>query len=155
MSQNDFDFMLGNWDGGVTRYAEDGAVTQEAKGTWSAKASFGGKVIEDKFVQQVDGGDDVAAFTLRTWCEATQQWEMVFLWADQPASGVISFVGRRVDEEMHLRVQQIGSDGRVVLARVRFFEITAEGFRWTHHKSNDNGETWYPLAAFEMQRKSD
>ncbi len=77
MSQNDFDFTLGEWDADVVRYAADGKVTKEAKGGWSARTSFGSKVIQDHFIQQVDGVDDAAAFSLRTYCEETQRWELV------------------------------------------------------------------------------
>ena len=124
MSKYDFDFSLGEWEAEVKRYAPDGSISAETTGRWSARSSFAGKVIEDHFVQQIDGVDDAAAFTLRTYCEATQRWEMVYLWAEQPATGLMAFVGNKVGDEMHLNLQQTGQQGLIVMARIRFFDIT-------------------------------
>jgi hypothetical protein len=154
-SQNDFDFTLGEWDADVLRYAADGTVATEAKGRWSAKKSFGGKVVEDHFIQQADGEEDVAAFTLRTYCEETQRWEMVYLWATQPATGVVAFVGNRVDSEMHLDLQQLGPNGLVVIARIRFFDISDDGFSWENRMSVDNGATWFLSTLLRLRRRKD
>lgn len=153
-NERDFDFTLGEWDADVTRYDPDGSVALKAAGRWSARASFGGKVIEDHFVQQVDGVDAAAAFTLRTFCEETGRWEMVYLWAGQPATGVLAFVGRRVDDEMHLNLQALGPDGQVVLSRIRFFDITSESFSWENRTSVDNGATWFTATLLELRRRS-
>jgi hypothetical protein len=154
MSQKDFEFTLGEWDADVIHYAADGTVAQELKGSWSARDSFGGKVIEDHFIQQVDGVDDAAAFTLRTYCEETQRWEMVFLWAGRPATGAIGFVGNRVNNEMHLNLQQLGPNGLVILVRIRFFDINDNSFSWENHTSVDNGVTWVPSISLKLRRCS-
>ncbi len=154
MSQHDFDFTLGEWDADITHYEPNGSVAQELKGSWIGKASFGGKVIEDQFIQQVDGIDDASAFTLRTYCEETQQWEMVFLWAGQPATGLVAFVGNRVDDEMHLNVQQLGSNGLATLIRIRFFDITDNSFSWDSKLSVDNGNTWLPRTSLKLRRRN-
>jgi len=152
-SQSDFDFTLGEWDADVIHYAADGTVSQELEGSWSAKASFGGKVIEDQFIQRVGGVDDASAFTLRTYCEETQRWEMVFLWAGQPATGLIAFVGNRVDNEMHLNLQQLGPNGLVTLMRIRFFDISSDSFSWENSTSVDNGLTWLPGMSLKLRRR--
>lgn len=153
-NERDFDFTLGEWDADVTRYDPDGSVALQAEGRWSARASFGGKVIEDHFVQRVDGVDNAAAFTLRTYCEETGRWEMVYLWAGQPATGVLAFVGARVDGEMHLTLQALGPDGRVVLSRIRFFDVTSESFSWENRMSVDNGATWFRGISLKLRRRS-
>lgn len=153
MSQNDFDFTLGEWDADITRYASDGTVTQELEGSWSGRKAFGGKVVEDHLVQRVDGVDDAAAFTLRTYCEQTQRWEMVYLWAGEPATGLIAFVGNRVDNEMHLNLQQVGPDGLVIVVRIRFFDIAENSFSWENSASGDNGATWAPRLSIKLRRQ--
>ena len=62
---------------------------------------------------------------------------MLFLWAGQPATGLIGFVGDRVDNEMHLDLQQMGPDGMVILVRIRFFDITAVSY--THLRAHETG----------------
>ncbi len=155
MSKGDFDFSLGEWEAEVLRYAPDGSVAIETTGRWSARSSFGGKVIEDHFIQQINGVDDAAAFTLRTYCEATQRWEMVYLWAEQPATGLMAFVGNRVGDEMHLNLQQTGSNGLVVMARIRFFDISEGSFCWENQTSLDNGATWYRATLLKLRKKGD
>jgi hypothetical protein len=131
-----------------------GCLLQEAKGSWSARKSFGGKVVEDHFIQQVDGAEDVAAFTLRTYCEQTQRWEMAYLWATQPATGVIAFVGNRVDNEMHFDLQQLGLNGLVIIARIRFFDISDDSFSWENRTSVDNGATWILSTLLKLRRRN-
>ena len=152
--RDDFDFMLGDWDVDVTHYSEDGAASRQLEGRWSAKASLGGRIIEDHFIQKVDGVDDAAAYSLRTYCEKTQRWEMLFLWAGQPATGLIGFVGNRVDNEMHLDLQQMGPDGMVILVRIRFFDITVDSFSWEDSMSRDNGVTWFPSLSLKLRRSA-
>lgn len=153
-NQRDFDFTLGEWDADITRYDPNGSVAAKTEGSWSARASLGGRVIEDHFVQKVDGGDDLAAVTVRTYCEETRRWEMVYLWAGQPATSLVAFVGNRVGDEMHLNLQLRGRDGLVVLRRIRFFDITGERFSWEDQTSADNGATWFRATLLKMRRRS-
>lgn len=154
MSKHDFDFLLGDWDAEIRRYAPDGTVTADTKGSWHARASFGGKVIEDQVVQlDADGNEDVAANSLRTYCEETQQWEMVYFWSDHPMSSLMAFVGNRVGDEMHLNLQQLGANGLVTMAQIRFFEIAEHSFSWENNTSIDNGRSWFISGSHRMRRR--
>jgi hypothetical protein len=153
-SGSDFDFFLGDWEANATHYAPDGSVLLKNEGSWSAQSLFGSGMIEDRFVPRVDGVDAGAVITLRTYCVATAQWEMVFLWAQQPIPGMTNFVGNRVDDEIHLSGQQQRPDGQVVLSRIRFFEITSDSFTWEHIDSFDDGDTWHAHTAMTLQRRS-
>ena len=79
---------------------------------------------------------------------------MLFLWAGQPATGLIGFVGNRVDNEMHLDLQQMGPDGMVILVRIRFFDITVDSFSWEDSMSRDNGVTWFPSLSLKLRRSA-
>jgi len=154
MSKEDFNFLLGDWDAKILRYAPDGAITADTNGSWHARASFGGRVIEDQVIQlDADGNEDVAANSLRTYCEETQQWEMVYFWADQPMSSLMSFVGNRVGDEMHLNLQQLGANRLVTMAQIRFFDITQNSFSWENNTSIDNGKTWFISGSHRMRRR--
>jgi hypothetical protein len=78
---------------------------------------------------------------------------MVFLWAGQPATGLIAFVGNRVNNEMHLNLQQLGPNGLVTLSRIRFFDITDDSFAWENSTSVDNGVTWSPGISLKLRRR--
>jgi hypothetical protein len=151
---SDFDFVLGDWEGKVTVYAPDGSVLQKYEGSFSAQSLFDGRMIEDRFVPRVDGIDTGACITLRTYCVATAQWEMVILWAQQPIPDWTNFVGNRVGDEMHLSAQHQGPDGQVVLSRIRFHEITSDSFTWEHRSSFDDGDTWHVHTVMTVRRNS-
>lgn len=155
MSKDDFNFMLGEWDADIRRYAPDGTMTADAKGAWSVRSSFGGRVIEDQLTQfDADGKEETAAFSLRTYCEETQRWEMVYFWAAQPASSLLVFVGNRVGDEMHLNLQQSGPNGLVTMAHIRFFDISDDSFSWENNTSIDNGVTWFISGSHKMRRRT-
>lgn len=155
MSKDDFNFMLGEWDADIRRYAPDGTLTADTKGTWSARSSFCGRVIEDQLTQfDAEGNEEAAAFSLRTYCEETQRWEMVYFWAEQPASSLLAFVGNRVGDEMHLNVQQSGPNGLVTMGHIRFFDISENRFSWENNVSIDNGVTWFISGSHKMRRRA-
>ena len=89
-----------------------------------------------------------------TWCEETGRWEMVYLWAGQPATGVLAFVGNRVGDEIHASLQRVGPDGTVALGRIRFFDITSDRSSWENRTSLDNGATWFPVTLLKLRRRS-
>ncbi len=150
---SDFDFFIGEWDAKVIRYTPDGKVLKRHETRWSAQSLFGGRMIEDRFVQSVDGEDTGAVITLSTYCVETAQWEMVFLWAQQPIPNMTNFVGNRVGDEMHLTGQHHGPDGQTALSRIRFFDITSDSFLWQHSASFDGGENWHVHTSISAQRR--
>ncbi|GAA6154926.1 hypothetical protein [Pyruvatibacter sp. HU-CL02332] len=151
---SDFDFFLGEWDASVIRYADDGGILLEHEASWTAQSLFDGRMIEDRFVPNTSEGDIGAVVTLRTYCVASQQWEMVFLWAQQPVPGLKNFVGNMIDGEMRLTGEQVVPDGPVVHSRIRFFKITANSLSWEHTMSVDDGETWHPHSLMDLRRRS-
>ena len=152
-SGSDFDFFLGEWDARVTRYAPDGSVLLKHEASWSSQSLFGGRMIEDRFVPRVDGVDAGAVITLRTFCTETAQWEMVYLWAQQPIPMMTNFVGNRIDGEMRLSGEQRRPDGELVQTRIRFFEISSDSFSWEHTDSFDDGDTWHVHTAMMLKRR--
>jgi len=154
-SGSDFDFFVGEWDVHVTYHGADGGVDVEQTGRWSARSLFDGRMIEDCCQTRDENGVDVAAVvTLRTYCVATAQWEMVFLWAQRPVPTLTSFVGNRVDGEMRLTAQQLTPDGSVIPARIRFYEITKDSFLWESCLSFDGGATWRVQMAIKARRSA-
>ena len=78
---------------------------------------------------------------------------MVYLWAGRPSTGVLAFVGNRVGDEMHLTLQALGPDGRVILSRIRFFDIARDTFSWENRTSVDNGARWFPATLLKLRRR--
>ena len=62
---------------------------------------------------------------------------------------------RGKSNEMHLKPQPTGEDGMIILARIRFFDITEDSFSWENETSMDNGATWFRATLLKLRRKRD
>ncbi len=152
-SGGDFDFFLGEWDAKVHRFTPDGSVLERCDANWVVQSLFGGRMIEDRFVQSSEGEETGAVITLRTFCVDTEQWEMVFLWAQQPIPPMTDFIGRRIGDEMHLTGRHKTPTDQNMHSRIRFFNIENDSFSWEHGISIDGGENWYVHTAIQALRK--
>jgi len=150
----EFAFLVGEWATKSRRYAPDGKTIAEIAGTWRAAYICGGRMLQDEYVLQLPDGREMASFvTLRSWCPDTQQWEMATLASHAPA-GVTSFTGRLVGGEMHLQIAAIDPATRApVMARVRFFNISDNGFEWEQLLTHDGGVTWTTAVSIVATRK--
>jgi hypothetical protein len=148
------DFLLGEWSARTTRYRADGSTIASYPGTWRARHLHDRRMLLDEFIARLDDGSEISYMaTLRTWSPATARWEMTFLIAHQPQL-ITSFSGA-FDEQGDLRLDGEGRtlDGRPVLARVRFFDVSPSGFRWENRISLDGGVTWYRYSEIVAERR--
>jgi hypothetical protein len=44
--------------------------------------------------------------------------------------------------EMHTESRSTDPEGKTVLTRTRYYDISADGFRMQQDRSEDNGQTW-------------
>lgn len=147
-----FDFLIGEWSATTTRFASDGSPVVSYEGHWTASWLAARRMLEDRFTALAPDGTEIGFFvTLRTYCESSARWEMTFLTALQPQP-VTSFTGTRVGDEMHLLAKGQAADGSEVTARVRFFEIGPDSFRWEQRTSRDDGASWRLESAIEARR---
>jgi hypothetical protein len=146
------DLRLGGFESPTTRYTRDGSENATDPGRWRARHRHHPRLQRDEVTARRDDGSELSTMaTLRTWSEATGRWEMTFLIAHQPQR-VRSFSGTQVDGEMHLEGEGQTLDGRRMLARVRFFGVTPEGFEWENRVSLDSGTTWYRDSTISARR---
>jgi len=147
-----FDFLLGEWDARVTRYGPDGKALLALDGHWRADQRAGGRLLVDEFRAWGPDGDPWTHFvTLRTWCPALDRWEMTFLEAQQ-ALAVTRFHGRLREGEMQLEAVGRDPSGRDAIARVRFFAIAPDGFRWEQQISADSH--WQRVSSIRARRRA-
>jgi hypothetical protein len=149
-----FDFLIGGWDIEGTRYGARGEVLSTYVGTWRAEYLHGGRMVMDDFTVHAPSGEEVfASVTLRTYCETTNRWEMASLPALEPAANG-GWFGHWVDGEMRCSAEGPGPDGKMVKARIRFYAIRPDGFRWDIRHSRDEGRTWIMVALLVAKRTS-
>ncbi|MEM7413550.1 MAG: hypothetical protein AAF430_25180 [Myxococcota bacterium] len=137
----DFAFLLGEWEHEAIRYDAQGSVQRTHRGRWRARTIASGRIVLDEVISlRADGTEIASMATLRTFCPTPSRWEMTFLTAHQPALP-ISFGGARVGDELHLEVRVAGAPEAPCLAKVRFFDIQPDRFRW--EQSMRSGEDAY------------
>lgn len=147
-----FDFLLGEWDARTTRYRPDGSEIASYGGTWRARPLHDRRILLDEFIARLDDGSEISTMaTLRTYCPATQRWEMTFLIAHQ-APLVRSFSGVWQAGEMRLEAEGLTLDGDPLRARVRFHDISSHGFEWENEVSLDGGTRWYRDSRISARR---
>ncbi len=144
-SQHAFDFQVGNWRVRLARLAErlrGSTAWRNYEGTlvvrrlWSGRANVG--VLEVR-----SGKDCLESILLRTFDPRTGQWRD---YGANPASGTVGIpptVGRFSDGRGEFYDRET-LDGRPIVVRGVFDEITAQSNRFVQSFSADGGRTWEP-----------
>jgi hypothetical protein len=132
-----FDFWLGEWD-----LTWDGG-----HGTNSIRSILGGRVIEERF-RSADMSLD--GISLSVYDEALDRWQQT--WVDSQGS-YIHLSGGWEGDRMVLRTERL-RDGRLVLLRMVFAQITADQLDWSWERSEDAGQSWWPLWQIHYRRQS-
>jgi len=132
---HDFDYLLGTWS--FTGENERGKFS----GVWKAVRLEGGPIL-DEFRVLGDSGETLYyTATLRAYNAHDDRWEYV---STESGSGLLKrATARRVGSEMH--IEQTFDDraaGRVVVSRIRYYNIQPGRFSWIADRSYDGGKTW-------------
>lgn len=147
-----FEFLIGAWKAQGTRFSPTGEIMLKYDATWRAEYLHDKRMVLDDFSVLAPNGQELSSFvTLRTYAEATGRWEIAGIGALQPAM-VGKWFGSWADGEMRLNAEATAPDGRIVLNRIRFFDIRPDSFSWESHNSFDGGATWVKAASLLAQR---
>ena len=139
---HDFDFDFGVWHTEITRRLHplsDSNESMKLSGTVTIRKVWGGKAQLEEI--EADGPKGHwEGMSLFLYDPVAHQWSQSFIGA---ASGVFSpgFVGSFHDGKGEL-FQQDTLDGRSVLVRATWSEITPDSHRYEEHFSADGGKTW-------------
>ncbi len=147
-----FNFILGEWNTTLAIFDAAGEVVFTGAGFWRGESIDGGRMIMDEYIRYLPDGSQVhGGRTLRTYSIETQRWEMTYL---QPMKDLLieEFVGRKVGDEIHAETKGLDLSGQMVLAKVRFYDISADSFKWRQDNSFDGGNTWYKGMTIEAER---
>jgi hypothetical protein len=145
-----FDFLVGHWELEITPKVSGLAAALHGApklvGSWKAWRAFDGHGITDELrVIDASGNPVSLNHTLRIFDAKTQQWLVQGL--DVYRTRFVAATAAWRDGEMWVSGSNAGSgsaasDGKPVLTRTRFTDITAERFRMRQDRSSDNGATW-------------
>ena len=140
-----FDFLIGQWEIELTPKVNGLAAmvhgTPKLQGSWKAWRAFDGFGIEDE-LRVIDGSGNPAtlAQAQRIFDAKSKRWLMSSL--DVYRVRFSSATAQWQDGEMRANGGGITPDGKPLLTRSRFYEITPERFRMTQDRSIDEGKSW-------------
>lgn len=140
-----FDFLIGQWEIELTPKVNGLAAmvhgTPKLLGSWKAWRAFDGFGIEDE-LRVIDGSGNPAtlAQAQRIFDAKSKRWLMSSL--DVYRVRFSSATAHWQDGEMRANGSGITPDGKPLLTRSRFYEITPERFRMTQDRSIDEGKSW-------------
>lgn len=139
------DLLIGQWELLVRPQAAGLAQrihgVPRITGTWKAWRAFDGFGVEDE-LRMVDGsGNPVSlAHTLRFYDAGARAWKFVTL--DVYRGRVTEATARWETGQVQASGRGTDAEGRAYETRTRFYDITADGFRWQQDRSLDGGRTW-------------
>lgn len=131
----EFDFWLGEWD---LTWAEN------KHGINRIERIMDGAVIQENFESDGYKGMSISVFS-----KEDNRWHQT--WVDSTGS-YLDFVGGFSDGRMILSRNGI-VDGKPVLQRMIWHEITRNQFRWNWERSEDDGAAWRVIWEIQYQRK--
>lgn len=146
--QQDFDFAFGSWSVALRRLLKPltgSTEWVEYEGTSVCRPIWGGRANVDEFrVHAPTTGATIDGVTLRLYNPATAEWSLY--WANA-ANGVLSMpptVGRFTDDGSGAFYDEEEIEGRQVLVRYLWTDITPASAHFEQAFSTDGGATWEP-----------
>ena len=139
--QKDFDFLIGKWDCEWQQFDPKGKIRTKIGCQWDARYTFDGMMVQDDFRMFNESGKLVyAGTTLRSYSVREKQWKNTFLDVVGGPS-FEDFVGKRVGDEIHIQTTRKNANGEKTFMRIRFHDISENGFSWEGKTSSD-GKDW-------------
>lgn len=150
--QADFDFLIGSWrirNRRRTRPRGGAQAWEEFVGAAVVRPLWGGRANVDEFEAETIAGH-VEGLTLRLYDPAAGQWSLY--WANSRTGRLDRpVVGEFRDGRGEFFDQDL-VDGRTVLVRYVWSDITGTSCRWEQSFSSDGGRTWELDWTMELTR---
>jgi hypothetical protein len=136
---------VGQWELEVTpKVSGLGAMIHGAPrlvGSWKAWRSFDGYGVDDELrIFDASGNPTSLNHSLRIFDSKTKRWLITGLDVYRTRFG--SANGQWQDGEMRIEGSGQTADGKPLLTRTRFTDITPDRFKVRQDRSTDNGATW-------------
>jgi hypothetical protein len=140
-----FEFLVGQWELVVRPKVSSLAArihgAPRLVGTWKAWRSFDGFGLEDE-IRIVDGSGNPMSLSrgFRIYDPATARWNLTSLDVYRARFG--SATAEWKNGEMVSTGSGMDQEGKPVMNRTRFYQITPTSFRMQQDRSSDGGRTW-------------
>jgi hypothetical protein len=140
-----FDFLIGQWELEVHPKADTLMAkihgAPQLTGIWKAWRAFDGFGVDDEIRIIDKSGNPVGlSHAMRAYSSSESGWLVVSL--DAYRGRIVESKGQLQGGEMVLSGKGTDPEGKPVLTRARYSQITADSFHLQNDRSADNGATW-------------
>lgn len=132
-----FDFWLGEWDLSWPGEQSGLPVGQTGSGTNTITAILDRVVIHESFVDSSPNG--LRGMSVSVYNSRVGTWQQT--WVDNQG-GYLEFTGQFKDGKMVLSRHATTKDGKEILQRMVWHNLTTDQFDWNWEASEDSGKTW-------------
>jgi hypothetical protein len=129
-----FDFWVGKWD--VT-WTEAGGKT--GKGINTVTRILDDKVINENFVTTEGSSKGYRGTSISVYNPVRKQWHQGY--ADNQGA-YFNLIGENLGDKKIFKTELVEKDGKKLIQRMVFYNITKDSFLWDWEKSEDGGKTW-------------
>lgn len=146
-----FDFLAGEWRVHHRRISPATGKWVEFDGTCSARLMMEGSAsVEEHLLNSPSG--TYRAIGLHSYDAKTEKWSNWWLDGRYPAGPLDPPVQGRFENGVASTYSALDKDGKKVIARLRWSDITATSFRFGQASSTDGGKTWETNWLMEFRR---
>lgn len=152
-----FDFWLGDWDIDQNILQADGTWLELSAKTHVEKDLEGCALIEhwegkvQFFWEGMKKPEPMHGLSVRAYDPESNRWRIHWMDTRHPKFG--TFEGGFSDSVGTFLKSSTGSDGKPLLTRIMFSDISHDAVTWTLAVSRDNGEQWQSLWIMDMRRR--
>ena len=129
-----FDFWVGKW---AATWDEGNGVI--GKGTNDITKTLDGKVIQENFEIYEGASKGFKGTSLTVFNPQTKNWKQA--WADNQG-GYFDFTGELDGEKRIFKTAPKERNGKTIVQRMVFYNITDNKMTWDWEASQDGGKTW-------------
>ena len=152
-----FDFLIGEWNLDVRPQVSSIAAlvhgVPKLKGTWKAARAFDGFGIQDELrITESNGTARSLSQCMRVYDASAQRWSQTTL--DVYRARFIAGTATWSNGVMTATAPGKDADGKAVVGRARFSDISPKGFKFTQDRSYDGGTTWKDPTLLITARRS-
>jgi hypothetical protein len=144
-----FGQFVGDWEIREDRLFEEGGTETVLDGELHWEWILEGKAVQDVWMFRDKETNRIipAGTTVRMYDPKIDAWQSI--WFTTERHEVLSFIGRKVGEEIVLEGRNHEND----LLRWIFSDISPNSFTWREEKSKDLGKTWATREKMKIRRK--
>ncbi len=129
-----FDFWVGSWN--VT-WEEAGGKT--GKGNNTITKILNNSVIQENFRIEEGSNKGYLGTSISVFNPTTKTWHQAY--ADNQGA-YFNFIGEREGDKRIFKTESVNKDGKVIIQRMVFYDISKDTFKWDWESSTDGGKSW-------------